>query len=258
MRNIQLFSEHQILQLAALAGKIVLTSGGEVYRVEEIIETIGDRFNLKIDSFVTLTCIIISGKTLHSETYSLVEKIRTRSTNLNKIHRIHILMNNISSYEFTDLKKELEAIDMEKPYNFHVNLFASAIGAASFIVSFKGDEKDFAVAFICGIMMSLFSYSVSNLKLNSFFINLISSAICAFISYSFYCFNVVNDPSISIISALMLLVPGVPFINSIRDIIAGDLVSGTSRTMEVIMTGGAIALGAGMVVKFFHILLGGI
>ena len=50
----------------------------------------------------------------------------------------------------------------------------------------------------------------------------------------------------------MLLVPGVAFINCIRDIIAGDLVSGTSRAMEVIMTGVAIAIGAGLVIKLFY------
>lgn len=245
-------SEQQILSLASLAGKIVLSNGGEVYRVEETIEKIGDYFNLKIDSFVTLTCIIISGKNSKDESCSLVTKIRGRSTNLDKIHRVHIMMANISNYNYSELKKELEEIDSAIPYSFFVNLLASAIGGASFIISFKGGPRDFATAFISAASMSLFSYLVTGLKLNSFFINLISSAICVFISYSFYVMGIIRDPSISIISSLMLLVPGVAFINSIRDIIAGDLLSGTSRAMEVVMTGGAIAIGAGVVIKFFQ------
>ena len=132
-----------------------------------------------------------------------------------------------------------------------MNFIASALGAATFVVPFKGGPNDFAAAFISGCGVALFSYIISGLRLNSFFINLISGAICAFVSNMFYINGIITDPSISIISSLMLLVPGVAFINSIRDVIAGDLVSGTSRAMEVLMIGGAIAIGAGLVTKLF-------
>ena len=55
----QLITEHRVLQLATFAGKIVLTSGGEVYRVEVIIARIGQKFNFKIDCVSTLTFIIV-------------------------------------------------------------------------------------------------------------------------------------------------------------------------------------------------------
>lgn len=247
----QLISEHRVLQLATFAGKIVLTSGGEVYRVEDIIARIGQHFNLKIDCFATLTCIIVSGKNIDDEVVSLVERISSRSTNLDKIHQVHKLINEIEKYSFSELKKSLEDINKISPYGFGMNFIASALGAASFVVSFKGGPNDFAAAFVAGCGVALFSYIISGLQLNSFFINLISGAICAFVSNLFYVNGIITTPSISIISSLMLLVPGVAFINSIRDIIAGDLVSGTSRAMEVLMIGGAIAIGAGLVTKLF-------
>jgi uncharacterized membrane protein YjjP (DUF1212 family) len=247
----QLISEHHVLQLATFAGKIVLTSGGEVYRVEDIISRIGQNFNLKIDCFATLTCIIVSGKNSNDEVVSLVERINSRSTNLDKIHQVHKLISEIEKYSFSELKKALEDLNKVRSYGFGMNLIASALGAACFVVPFKGGANDFAAAFIAGVGVSLFSYMVSGLHLNSFFINLISGAICAFVSNLFYVNGIITNPSISIISSLMLLVPGVAFINSIRDIIAGDLVSGTSRAMEVLMIGCAIAIGAGLVTKLF-------
>ncbi len=246
-----LFSEHHVLQLATSAGKIILTSGGEVYRVEDTINKVGEYFNLKIDCFATLTCIIVSGKNSNGEVFSLVERINSRSTNLDKIHQVHGVLNDIDSYSFQTLKEKLEAIDRSQPYGFGMNFLASALGGACFVLSFKGNSHDFAAAFISGALVSLFSYIISGLKLNSFFINLISGAICALVSNLFYVAGIITNPSISIISALMLLVPGVSFINSIRDIIAGDLVSGTSRAMEVLMIGGSIAIGAGLIIKLF-------
>jgi uncharacterized membrane protein YjjP (DUF1212 family) len=248
----QLISEQQILQVATFAGKIVLTSGAEVYRVEDIISRIGQHFNLSIDCFATLTCIIVSGKNIDGEVVSLVERIKSRSSNLDKIHEVHKIVTNIESYSLLEFKEALLKIDRTKPYSFGVNLFASALGAASFVISFKGDENDFAAAFVSGAGVAIFSYLTSGLGLNSFFINLISSVICVFISNLFFLGGVITTPSISIISSLMLLVPGVGFINSIRDIISGDLISGTSRATEVLMTGGAIAIGAGLVTKLFY------
>lgn len=251
MKNLQFISEHHILQLAAFAGKIILTSGAEVYRVEEIVTKVGQKFNLKVDCFATLTCIIASGKNGQGEIVSLVERISSRSTDLDKIHQVNELVNNMDKFTFSELHCKLEEIERAAEYPFKMKLFASALGGASFVASFKGDENDFAVTFIAGAFIALFQYIVSHLKLNSFFTNLISGSICTFVCCFFFKVGFISTPSISIISTLMLLVPGVSFINSIRDIIAGDLVAGTSRAMEVIMIGFSIAIGAGLVLRLF-------
>lgn len=244
-------SEHEILKLATFAGEIVLTSGGEIYRVEDIIGKIGEYFNIKIDSFATLTCIFVSSTDAEGRVFSLVKRIKERSTNLDKVHKINGLIDSIDKYSFESLKEKLEKIDREKIYPFKINLLGSALGAGSFAICFKGGYMDFIAAFTAGILISCFSNFTSKLKLNSFFLNLFSGAICALVANIFFVLGALENPSISIISGLMLLAPGVAFINSIRDVIAGDLVAGVSRAMEVLMTGGAIAIGAGMILKLF-------
>lgn len=47
-----------------------------------------------------------------------------------------------------------------------------------------------------------------------------------------------------IIGSVMPLVPGVPLTNAVRDILAGDLVSGIARGVEALMS--AIAIGSGI------------
>jgi len=44
----------------------------------------------------------------------------------------------------------------------------------------------------------------------------------------------------------MNLVPGVAITNSMRDIIAGDLVAGLAKLIEALIIGTAIALGTGL------------
>ena len=48
------------------------------------------------------------------------------------------------------------------------------------------------------------------------------------------------------ISVLMVLVPGVALTNAMREIMAGDIISGLSRAADSILTAAAIAIGAGI------------
>ena len=54
-----------------------------------------------------------------------------------------------------------------------------------------------------------------------------------------------------LIGAMMPLVPGVPLTNSIRDLFAGHLLTGTVRAVEAILTAAAIGTGIGLCFRFF-------
>lgn len=60
-----------------------------------------------------------------------------------------------------------------------------------------------------------------------------------------------------IIGALMLLVPGVAVTNSMRDIIAGDLIAGLMKMVEALMVATAIAIGTGGALSISRYLWGG-
>ena len=60
-----------------------------------------------------------------------------------------------------------------------------------------------------------------------------------------------------IIGALMALVPGIALTNAMRDIMAGDMVSGISKAAEALLIGAAIALGTALSLGLFQILAGG-
>ena len=50
--------ENQILYLAVDVGKLLVESGAEIYRVEEVISRISMNYGLESATFVILTCII--------------------------------------------------------------------------------------------------------------------------------------------------------------------------------------------------------
>ena len=56
---------------------------------------------------------------------------------------------------------------------------------------------------------------------------------------------------------MMALVPGIALTNAMRDIMAGDMVSGISKAAEALLIGAAIALGTALSLGLFQILAGG-
>ena len=55
----------------------------------------------------------------------------------------------------------------------------------------------------------------------------------------------------------MALVPGLVITNFMRDIIAGDMISGLSKLSEALLTGTGIALGTGLALSLIR-MLGGV
>ena len=60
------------------------------------------------------------------------------------------------------------------------------------------------------------------------------------------------------IGVFMVLVPGIALTNAMREIMAGDIISGLSRAAEAILTGAAIALGAALALALWRAGMGGI
>lgn len=242
-------NEYKILSLACHAGKILLQNGAEVYRVENSVCQVAKSYGLIPQCFATLTCIIITLKNSDGEVVSLVERVNSRSTNLDKVYQVHTLLKNLSKYNYEELENRLLEIEQDKPYSFPINILGNCLGAGFFTFLFSGNFHEFIAAFLCGILVAFTSKITDMLNLGVFFTNLLCGAIssgaaCIFLRYGF-----ITDVSIPIISTLMILVPGVAFINSMRDLFSGDLVTGFSRLGEVVMIGTAIAVGSGIALK---------
>lgn len=106
----------KVLSTANTIGKILLTSGAETYRVEKAISTVCKRFDLKAETFVTMTCVLTSAKKRDGETITEVNRIYTVSNNLDKIDKIHKILLNIHRYELEDLEKEVKKIQIQTIY----------------------------------------------------------------------------------------------------------------------------------------------
>ena len=88
---------NKLLKVSTLAGKILLESGAETYRVEETIVRICLAFGAQsAESFVIPTGIIVT-ITHNDEVSTLVRRITSRGVDLNKIDKINNLSRKVQN-----------------------------------------------------------------------------------------------------------------------------------------------------------------
>ncbi|ACD51302.1 threonine/serine exporter family protein [Clostridium botulinum] len=250
---------NKLLQVSTFAGKIMLESGAETYRVEETVCRICTSFGVdQADSFVIPTGIMVS-ISHGDEVASLVKRVTSRGVDLNKIDKINDLARKtqIELLSIDDFNKELIEISKGDRYSNSYTFFWSAISAGSFAMLFGGNVKDFVVATLIGLIIKIVITICQRLSINEFFINTLCGSICAFLAIIFIKLNIGSNLDKIIIGSIMLLVPGLTITNAIRDTIAGDLLSGMTKALEAFLVAVSIAVGTGGVLSIFINTLGG-
>ncbi len=244
----------RILLIAGETGRIMLENGAETYRVEEVITRISHGLGVHhAESFVTPTGIFVSLTDINNNTLTLVERVKQRSTDLEKITRINNLSRKIGTmaHSIDDVEAELRSIKAIKKLPSKLILPLSAAMAASFAYVYGGTIYDCLAAFMVGGLVRLATILLGNARMNDFFINIVGGATAALFALIFHALGISASIDKVIIGSIMQLVPGLAITNGIRDTITGDLLSGIARSVESFLIAVAIAVGAGIVLKLW-------
>jgi uncharacterized membrane protein YjjP (DUF1212 family) len=242
---------YKIVEVCLLAGKIMLQSGGETYRVEDTMTRIANAFGIyDTHCFVTPTGIIFSIDGI--EPTKLV-RIVDRSTDLKRVTVVNSISRKIAIGElqldeaFQNLK-EAEKADYKFPY--WIQIAAASISSGCFLIMFEGQWKDFIPALITGGLGYSSLLYFHRLVQIRFFVEFLSSFIIGIVSAMFVKIGVGTELDKIIIGSVMPLVPGLLITNAVRDLMAGHLVSGLSKGAEAFLTAFAIGAGIAIVLSF--------
>jgi uncharacterized membrane protein YjjP (DUF1212 family) len=244
---------YEIMEVCLLAGKIMLQSGGETYRVEDTMMRIAAAFGIENShSYVTPTGIIFSAEGTEPTKTKLI-RISTRSTDLKKVAMVNSISRRITSGELNlvsalTLLKELDALDVTFP--FMVQVAAASIASGCFMIMFMGEWVDFIPAMVTGgVGYFGFLYFHRYIPIK-FFSEFLASFIIGLLSFFLVKVGVGQQLDKIIIGSVMTLVPGLLVTNAVRDLMAGHLVSGLSKGAEAFLTAFAIGSGIAVVLSF--------
>lgn len=244
----------KLLLLGVLAGRLMLQSGAETYRVEDTIERIcKSREGINhAEAFVTPTGISVSLE-YKGEMLSYLIRIKSIKIDLNKIDLVNefsreFVSSNMSTKYALD---KLKRINRRNNYTDLTKVLFGSLASAFFSLLFGGVFFDFVATYLVSLVVLLVVNKISKYKMTFFMSNFVGAGLASILSLLLTNIGLGQNMDIIIIGSIMPLVPGVPIANAMRDTISGDFLSGLSRGMEAIFSALAIAFGVGIILNIY-------
>ena len=236
----------EALAVASEAGHILLENGAEISRVEETMERIASHYGVDSKSFFVLSNGIFTTSSFNK--YANVEFIPFKGTQLDKVVAVNQLSRDIVAGKYTleSARQKLQEIRTMKPHPVWEQVLASALGSAGFCIVFGGGLLDCAASFVSGILLWLFVLFVTAPHLSKIVGNIVGGFFVTALCIVFHRIGFGHSLPNMIIGAIIPLIPGVPFVNGVRDVANEDYIAGATRLLDAVLVFFCIAAGVAL------------
>ncbi len=235
-----------VIDLSLWAGQMLLQHGADTSRVESVVHLIGTSLGATwLDILVSPNALIVT--TISGEEFrTKVRRVVTLGVNLSIVCAINDLAYRISWGEVDRVGARAELLRisaMRSNYNRWVVVGMVGLACAGLSRLFGSDLPVFAVTFLSAGTAMYVRQEMSRQHFNSFMIVVVTAFVAGLGASTATILHLSPSPQIALAASVLLLVPGVHLINSLRDMINGHMVTGLVRGFTGAVISMCIALG---------------
>lgn len=245
----------KLLDFSAEVGKGLLENGAETSRVEDTLTRIIRHFYRGHSEIF----VVMTGFFVNIGTYTTTVRVRNRTINLDKVSKINMLSRDIvdGKISFNEAAERFGEIKGQPPYPLWIKTAAVAVCCSFFTLLGSGNLSDSLNSFIVGAVLNVLIWFMRKKHTADFIITFTGGAMIAVLTVLLYAAGLGININAMITGSIMPLVPGLGITNALRDIIAGDYLSGGARMFDAIVVAVALAAGAGAVMYMIGYMSGG-
>ena len=250
----------KVVELALTAGETMMACGAETYRVEDTMRRILASQDFEAaEVFAATPGVFASCKTRGESPVTGIKRVNAFSTDFAKIIKVNEISRRFTGGEISRPEAAALLAEARKTPHFPRLLRIPALGAASFCFAYLtgGTLADSLNALITGVIIQFFLVFTQRLRLPGVLTNIAAGLMISAGVLITLNLGLGHNLDKAVIGALTPLLPGLPLTNAVRDFISGDLLSGTSRMMDAVLTAVALAAGVGAVMELWLGLFGG-
>ncbi|NDP19639.1 MAG: threonine/serine exporter family protein [Paludibacter sp.] len=237
----------QIADLLTEIASELMTSGAHTMRIIQNISRMAEKFGYYIDLSVFQLSIMmtITNKADQSQRLTIIKKTKPLLLNFTFVSDLSALSWHTydKNLPFDTVKHQFTEIISQKRMSRWLVLVLVAIANAAFCGLFKGDFYAIGLVFVGTLTGFYLRQEMIKKHVNHLVVFTTSAFIASLISGMGYVFHLANTPEIALAASVLYLIPGVPLINSILDIIEGHILTGIARLVNATSLIVCIALG---------------
>ncbi len=235
-----------VIDLALWAGQMLLQNGADAERVEETVHSIGTELGAEwVDALVSPNALIVTTSS-GDDFRTKVRRVTHLGVNMTVVEQVSHLNHRIAEGKLDRfaVRDELTRIS-EMPQEFNRWTIVIMVGAAcaAFSRLFGGDLPVTAVTFVAAAVAMFVRQELTQRHFNAFLVVIATALVAGLIASSATVLRLSDQPHTALAASVLLLVPGVPLINSLQDILKGHIVIGLVRGFTGLVIALCIALG---------------
>ena len=227
-------------------GEALQNSGAEVFRVEDTLNRIAAAYGAQeVNVFVITSSIVVTLTMPQLPPQTQTRRLRHASGNdLLMLEELNALSRRICAAppSVEEFQRQLDAI-LAQHADSRLRLAGSVLAASSFAVFFGGSLWDGLLAGVIAVLVFWMECCLAPFCMTGVEFQFIASFCCGISTLLFCRIGPQLHADKILIGIIMLLIPGIMLTNSIRDILLGDIISGSLRLVEAILMAAVLALG---------------
>ena len=238
------------LETVLYAGNLLLSSGAEIYRAEETMSRIAESMNIKdLDAYVTNRGIFASGNVPGKGIETRIMSVPDKELNIDKIEAVNELSREVcrNCTDLGYLRTALQKIADVGEQKVSERILSYFLGAGCFSYAIGTSFRDSLCAAIIGSLVGFYMiWSKYRIK-SRVLITIIASVLTALLSNLFVAVGLGSQLSFIIIGAMMDLVPGVAFVNAVREFSQNNFATGQTLLTSALLSCVSMASGVALV-----------
>ena len=235
-----------IVDLALWAGQLLMQNGAESERIEETVHQLGTGLGCDWGDVLVSPNAIIVTHISGGEFRTKVRRITKGGVNMTLIAAVSHLTHRVAEgkYDRFGVRAELERINSTpRHYNRWVTILAVGLACAAFSRLFGGDWTIFGITLMAASGSMFVRQELMQRQFNALLVTTAAALSAGLLVGAAKFLSISSSLETALAASVLLLVPGVPFINSVEDLIKGHTVVGLARGTTGLLIILAIALG---------------
>ncbi len=236
-------------------GTMLMSSGANSNRIRVTLERIANGLGYKTELLIThraLMLTIIEKDQQHF--FSRLKRTSPHGVNFRIVSGISHLSWNVLEQNWTvaQIEEELHRLKSLPHYPRLVILGLVGMAGAAFCRLFGGGYVEMTVAFVATVIGLFVRQEATRVKFNPYLCVYFAAFTASFIAGVAEYFHIGLQPDKAFATSVLFLVPGVPLINSVTDLLEGNLQNGIIRGINGLIIAFSIAMGLFSVRMILH------
>ena len=224
----------------------LLGCGATCIRIEKNVQRMSEAFGVESDMTIMPSNIHLSVWDMsHEDSFSVIKKTHKSGISFNINTHLSKLSWDIADQkvDYRGAVKAFRRITETKPANKWLVLILASLANMSFCRLFNGDPTSMLVVFLATLVGYRLKQIMLEYKFDVRFVFFCSAFSSSVIGAGAHLFGWGTTPEVAIGTSVLYLIPGIPYINSVSDLVDGHYICAFSRFVDAMILTASLSVG---------------